>query len=238
MNRDELADLLALPVTRQMLGAADLAGPDRTLALGYTSAKDTWHLYLRRKELHVLIYDGLTDRVVSHSRDVSWPIAELVPDKRLYPESLDVQFGRLMRERGQDLRLRNFDEARHRRVASQRFHGLTWDDNAYALRHPEDHSTFDPAPQPPGDRYDLIDNRVPDGETVSTLYLNGVAITAGLHVHHVDPGSSGCGHGWLTAVTTVADSTPTAVVHELTRAAREYHGACDAMCEQDQDWDQ
>ncbi|MFE9424366.1 hypothetical protein ACFYNO_15510 [Kitasatospora sp. NPDC006697] len=127
MNLGELTELLSLQNQPRILSTADIAGPDRTLAYGYTTQRVSWHCYLHSGNIHVLSYSGPTGAVVSHHARPSWDVAELTPGKRVYPESVDAGFARLLLERGQELPFARFDEKRHARVAALTFHGALWD---------------------------------------------------------------------------------------------------------------
>ncbi|WP_239220487.1 hypothetical protein [Streptomyces sp. OfavH-34-F] len=118
---------------RRTLSVHEIHGPERTLAYGFTSDKGTWHCYLDGANIHVLVYRRSTNSVVSHLASPTWNVAELAPDKRVYPESVDAEFARLLLERGQDLPYTRFDDKRHAPVAELTFHGAVYDPDTAAL---------------------------------------------------------------------------------------------------------
>jgi hypothetical protein len=126
----DLADLNRLRGETEHLRAVDtqdIPGPERTLLLGYTCDRDTWHVYVHGAYLHVLVYNRVTRVVVRYERRYHWQAADLVPDKRVYPESTDMEFARLLTSHGLDLRFASFDPARYDRLAQKRFHGAIYD---------------------------------------------------------------------------------------------------------------
>jgi hypothetical protein len=124
---DEFNHLLGIRNEPRTLSVHEIPGPERTLAYGFTSDRDTWHCYLHGANIHVLVYKRATNSAVSHLARPTWNVAELAPDKRVYPESVDARFALLLLERGQDLPYTRFDENRHARVAELTFHGAVYD---------------------------------------------------------------------------------------------------------------
>ncbi|MFB8290169.1 hypothetical protein [Kitasatospora purpeofusca] len=128
MNKEQFADLRARPQGRATVSAAEIAGPDRTLALGQTPSRFAWHLYLENGWLNVLTFTlngGGT--LVEHRAGTVLATADLTPGKLLYPESTDERFARLVRERGYDLDFKPFDQRRYDRLAGDAFHDLVLD---------------------------------------------------------------------------------------------------------------
>ena len=240
MNQDEWTVLNATPLGKDRLSATEIGGPDRTLALGYTSERHTWHLYLENGLLHRLIYDGRSRTVVSNQASEQWLAAKLRPDKHLYPESVDARFAHLMRKRGHDLPYCQFSQTRRARVAPLAFHGLVFGPGMWTLRERTDPAVPFTPQRSDIERHDLVLNCVPDVAIDATLYLNGVEIT-GVHTHVIDPGASGTSHEWFTGVTELAEEAPASVVAQVTAAARDYHerynGPCNARCARDGDED-
>ncbi|MFF2228348.1 hypothetical protein ACFVV7_34085 [Streptomyces globisporus] len=125
MYHSELTALLTAQNRPRTLHRDELTGPDRTLALGYTCDRATWHVYLLDGLVHVLVYGAVARVVHHHEARVAWPVADLVPDKRLYPESTDGAFAQLLVNCGQQLRFTKFDEDRQARYAGVTLHGIT-----------------------------------------------------------------------------------------------------------------
>ncbi|MFI1226002.1 MULTISPECIES: hypothetical protein [Streptomyces] len=125
MNHSELTDLLTAQNQPRTLHRDELTGPDRTLTLGYTCDRATWHVYLLEGLVHVLVYNAVTKTMHHHEARLAWPVVDLVPDKRLYPESTDPVFAQLLLSSGQQLRFTAFSERRQDLYAGVTFHGIT-----------------------------------------------------------------------------------------------------------------
>lgn len=110
----------------EIIGVEDLRDvQDRTLLYGYTCERETFHVYIKDKEIHVVVYkneysnDGITPKgmgeiKVSHNRDY-------IPDKRLYPEACDYDFCRLLKEAGIYLPFTGYQSDREK----EDFYGFT-----------------------------------------------------------------------------------------------------------------
>lgn len=105
----------------------------RTLLFGYDVTRATFHVYIDPSDglIHVLKYTstgtGAEQKflVISHTSGQSGGVArneQFVPDKRLYPESCDLEFCRLLRRYGVSLPFTTFDAAGLARV--ERFNGF------------------------------------------------------------------------------------------------------------------
>ncbi|MGW0673560.1 hypothetical protein [Streptomyces sp. NPDC002746] len=138
MDSLELTALLAAQNQPRTLRRDEVTGPDRTLAFGYTCDRASWHVYLLDGLVHVLVYDAVANTTSRHEARTTWNVAELVPDKRLYPESTDAPFAQLLISRGQQLRFTTFNEARHNRYTDLTFHGATHADGTLRMRTCED----------------------------------------------------------------------------------------------------
>jgi hypothetical protein len=103
--------------------AAQFAQTARTLLFGYTCGRLTWHVYTQDGQIHRLVYSGRT--VHRYEARVVWPASDLVPDKRVYPESTDAKFAQELRRIGVIVPYLPFDEERHEFVGSARFQGRT-----------------------------------------------------------------------------------------------------------------
>jgi hypothetical protein len=114
------------------LNRHELSGPDRTLTLGYTCDGDSWHVYLQNDQIHLLIYNAVARRLLWHAASATWAVGDLIPDKRLYPESTNPAFARLLINRGQHLPFTSFDETRYARLEGAPFHGPTHADGSLA----------------------------------------------------------------------------------------------------------
>jgi hypothetical protein len=91
------------------LGVVNVGDHERTLAYGYTTDRDTWHAYVMDGELHVLVYP-YKGAPLGHLHGPSLDGEVLRPNKRVYPDTVDPLFARLMAEIGFELPfLGNFD---------------------------------------------------------------------------------------------------------------------------------
>ncbi|MFB8310284.1 hypothetical protein ACFC5T_17175 [Streptomyces sp. NPDC055961] len=127
MNLADLNRLRSETKHLRTVDTQDIPGAERTLLLGYTCDRDTWHVYVRGAYLHVLVYNHVTRVVVRYEKHFHWQAADLVPDKRVYPESTDLEFARLLTSHGVDLQFASFDTARFDRLARKPFHGAIYD---------------------------------------------------------------------------------------------------------------
>jgi len=69
---------------------------DRTLLYGYTCDRDTWHVYIKNNKIFSVIYTYKT-------KPMPIPILDnesYIPNKRLYPETCDYEFCKLLKEQG------------------------------------------------------------------------------------------------------------------------------------------
>ncbi len=101
----------------------------RTLLFGYTTDKHTWHVYLDAQGvIHRVVYAYAHPQplLVSASSGETGGCtrnSEYVPNKRLYPESCDAEFCKLLSDAGVDLPFTSHDASLHaRRVAAH--HGF------------------------------------------------------------------------------------------------------------------
>lgn len=67
---------------------------DRTLIYGYDCERNTFHVYIKDKNIFTIKYNsnGIIERVLPTSN------ADYVPNKRVYPEYCDFEFCRLLQE--------------------------------------------------------------------------------------------------------------------------------------------
>lgn len=96
---------------------------DRTLLYGYTCDRKTFHVYLKYNEIHTITYntnyltmtpENLEEIEVKDNFDY-------VPDKRLYPETCDYEFCKLLKKAGVHLPFTSFNNDREEKD----FYGFT-----------------------------------------------------------------------------------------------------------------
>lgn len=99
---------------------------DRTLLYGYTCDRDTWHVYLKKGNIHTVIYRnnlcrnfpiGLKEVLVKTNQDY-------IPNKRLYPAACDYEFCKLLKDMDCHLPFTSYDD-REQDV----FYGYTIEDS-------------------------------------------------------------------------------------------------------------
>ena len=93
MDYDQYLSLTDVELDEPKISVADLPGPDRTLLYGYDTARNTWHVYIKNGEIHRVI--SMMGGPIGHLSRVEWNPADLVPNKRVYPERTDYEFARL-----------------------------------------------------------------------------------------------------------------------------------------------
>ncbi len=124
MNKQEFQALLAKEKRSSVLvDCEDLLDiTNRTLLYGYTCDRDTWHVYIQDGVIYTVIYtnrrEPLEQRVTRNE--------DFVPNKRLYPESCDLEFCELLLSKGVRLPFTTFNEnADELRKNGTHYSGLT-----------------------------------------------------------------------------------------------------------------
>ncbi|MFB5759054.1 hypothetical protein [Paenibacillus medicaginis] len=95
MNKNELEEINSYSEGKKLpISAEDLVNKNnRTLLYGYTSERDTWHVYLKDNEIHTIRYKD--NSCITMLVDCN---SHYVPDKRLYPERCDYEFCLLLKK--------------------------------------------------------------------------------------------------------------------------------------------
>lgn len=70
----------------------------RTLIYGYDCDRNTFHLYLEDEVFHAVVYDH-KNTLLSHTGGTTIPVSATVPNKRVYPETCDYEFCKLIEPR-------------------------------------------------------------------------------------------------------------------------------------------
>lgn len=96
---------------------------DRTLLYGYTCARDTFHLYMKDEKICVYIYEYNKSTVFFEESEKFTDLSLLVPDKRVYPESSDIEAVELLLKIGVNIPFTVYDKERYLRVKDLVFHG-------------------------------------------------------------------------------------------------------------------
>lgn len=89
---------------------------DRTLLYGYTCDRKTFHVYLKDMEIHVVTYftdySGNTPKPVNLSEVFIKSNEDFISNKRLYPETCDYHFCKLLKRKGIHLPFTTYNEKR------------------------------------------------------------------------------------------------------------------------------
>ena len=98
---------------------------NRTLLYGYTCERKTFHVYIKNKQIYVVVYENdypiiYNEELSSFMRGDARPKnmkqievrsnRDFIPDKRLYPERCDYHFCHALKERGIDLPFTHWGE--------------------------------------------------------------------------------------------------------------------------------
>lgn len=101
---------------------------DRTLLYGYTCARETFHVYLKNNEIHTIVYIDDYSGASRQPKNIREILVssnyEYIPDKRLYPETCDYEFCKLLKERNISLPFTAYNEDRD----VQDFYGFVLED--------------------------------------------------------------------------------------------------------------
>lgn len=126
MDQNQYEELRAADASVYTMRAHSFLGADRTLLLGYTVDRDTWHVYLKDDQIHLLVYT-YQEEVLRYEANPEWEASRLVPDKRVYPESTDAVFAWRMQQHGLEVPYTKFDPDRWERYRHMTFHGQLHD---------------------------------------------------------------------------------------------------------------
>lgn len=121
MNFDQFNSLLdPTPQEQYILVLHEVFGRDRTLIYGYNTNRDTFHLYLKDKQIHSVYYNGVTGKLVGTPRSFSGKIRadDCVPNKRVYPARCDYEFCKLLLSKGIYIPFTTWQD-----VTEEQFHG-------------------------------------------------------------------------------------------------------------------
>lgn len=108
MTKEQYDDLQFTEQAPPFIKGSSLKNQEnRTLLYGYTTSRDTWHVYLYQGEIFVVVYSYgehplVQERVMSN--------VDYVPDKRLYPGSCDYEFCKLLKEADVYLSFTSFED--------------------------------------------------------------------------------------------------------------------------------
>lgn len=124
MNREQFKQLHQTPPDDRVIWAHSFLGPDRTLLYGYTCDRESWHVYLKDGLIHRYVYASTLDHSpIRHAAQEKAFVPDLIPDKRVYPESTDAAFAQRIKRTGLYVPYLPFADDRYERVKGMTFHG-------------------------------------------------------------------------------------------------------------------
>jgi hypothetical protein len=110
MTKNEFEQLIAAPAQPVINGALLENQTPRTLVYGYTTDRNTFHVYLDVDGLlHRVGYDG-DDFLLAHGDESKLIPLDFVPDKRVYPECCDLEFCRMLMRAGVSVPFTGYNE--------------------------------------------------------------------------------------------------------------------------------
>lgn len=123
------AEFLALtnPVVNDLLikGSALINQTPRTLLWGYDCDRNSWHVYLDTDGKIVRVSYAYPNKLIAYDSEKYFTLNEqYVPNKRLYTEACDLEFTKLLIERGVYMPWTTFNEERETNL----WHGLCADE--------------------------------------------------------------------------------------------------------------
>lgn len=114
MNKEQYEKLKMVEKEKEIILTAEnlTDKSDRTLLYGYTTDGTSWHVYIQNNQIHAIYYDinkVPNDLIIESNRD-------FVPNKRLYPETCDFEFCKLLKEKDVYLPFTVWDEKREEKI--------------------------------------------------------------------------------------------------------------------------
>ena len=106
---------------------------NKTLLYGYTCDRKTFHVYLKDRNIFVVIYENDYSTGNARPKNMRQVLVssnyDFVPDKRLYPERCDYNFCLLLKERGIHLPFTAYDDITNFDTRfGTRYYGFTLED--------------------------------------------------------------------------------------------------------------
>lgn len=93
MNKSQFSTLMSTVAEAKQASISLLMDrTPRTLIYGYTIQRDTFHVYLAQDGIHCVIYN-YNKLLMQHTHEHNGlQLSQCVPDKRVYPETCDLEF--------------------------------------------------------------------------------------------------------------------------------------------------
>jgi len=101
MNKEQFDKLKGIEKAKEQVITIDdlINKTNRTLLYGYTCERDTWHVYIKDNKIFAVIYKyGESPKEMNIFSNYCY-----IPDKRLYPETCDYEFCKLLKDKEIDL---------------------------------------------------------------------------------------------------------------------------------------
>lgn len=92
---------------------------DRTLIWGYTPERDSFHVYLKDKKIHLYVYTYVEKNILKFNSGRELEVDILIPRGRVYPEASDYEFCKKLLDMGINIPFTIFDGYRE----EKQFHG-------------------------------------------------------------------------------------------------------------------
>lgn len=107
----------------------------KTLLYGYTSDRNTHHVYQDGGQIHLVVYN-FHNEVINQVSDNSLPLATIMTDKRLYAEACDFAFCQELQEGGVRLPFTNYNFSSYQKHQGKAFIGKTLEDLGVEVSRP------------------------------------------------------------------------------------------------------
>lgn len=113
MNKSQFERLTHM--NQRAMVSARMLPENVTLLVGYTCARETFHVYAYNGVLNVVVLNS-SEILISHLAGASLLPEQLVPDKRVYAEYTNFRLANLLKEKGLEVPYTTWDDKRHARV--------------------------------------------------------------------------------------------------------------------------
>lgn len=107
ITKDTLPELFKTNSEPPKVSVDQFPEGDHSLLYGYTTERETFHVYIKDGLLHRHIFDGYGENIVTldHISGKELPAVKLAPNKRIYSERTSLTLAKLLKEYGVELAL-------------------------------------------------------------------------------------------------------------------------------------
>ena len=95
MNEQQLSQLEFYAPEIPTVSVDDFSDRNKTLLYGYDCDRNTLHVYIMDDEIHILWYRG--SEMLGYSKNTSFYLEELCPNKRAHPQHTDFTLAKMFR---------------------------------------------------------------------------------------------------------------------------------------------